>query len=245
MLKLITINIEKNNHYSRIIPFITKEQPDVLCLQEIPESFIPELHTLGYHTTYAPRLRVLLGENEESLGTAFASKVPHQSRSIYYYGDEARARAILGTNPEDMSFAYIIADIATEQGNYTIATTHLADTKDGHEDDFQIILMTNLLKLLAAEVPHCICGDFNMPRGFNALYEQFITKYTDTIPTHFASSLDKNIHRLGNVAIDEPIFEKYMVDYIFSQSPYQVSAVQLHFGVSDHAAVSANITKLP
>jgi len=243
MLKLITVNIETNKHYARIIPFITKEQPDVLCLQEIPESFLEGLHNLGYYTTYAPRVPVALGENQDSLGIVFASKVPHQSKCVYYYGDEARARENFGTEAEDMSFAYIIADVATEHGNYTIATTHLADTKDGREDDFQIMLMDNLLKQLAVEAPHCICGDFNMPRGYNNLYEKVITSYTDTVPAHYASSLDKNIHRLGNVTIDEPIFEKYLVDYIFSQAPYQVSDVQLHFDVSDHAAISSYLTK--
>jgi hypothetical protein len=33
-----------------------------------------------------------------------------------------------------------------------------------------------------------------------------------------------------------------MVDYVFSQPPYQVSDVALHFGVSDHAAVMANVS---
>lgn len=41
--------------------------------------------------------------------------------------------------------------------------------------------------------------------------------------------------------IDQPIFEEYMVDYIFTQSPYWADNVKLKFGVSDHAAVIAEI----
>jgi hypothetical protein len=35
-----------------------------------------------------------------------------------------------------------------------------------------------------------------------------------------------------------------MVDYLFSQSPYQVKDVHLAFSLSDHAAVVAEISRL-
>jgi endonuclease/exonuclease/phosphatase family metal-dependent hydrolase len=243
MQKLITVNIETNKHYPRIIPFLNKENPDFLCMQEVPKSFAKELHNIGYYTTFAPRHNTILNETQEGLGVLFASKTTHQSKVVYYHGSETEARALTVPTSKEMSFPYIIASINTEHGNYTIATTHLAVTKDGRVDEFQSMLMDNLLQQLSTEASHCICGDFNMPRGFNTLYAKVIERYTDNIPPHYTSSLDKNLHRLGNQTLDEPIFEKYMVDYIFSQAPYQVSDVQLHFGVSDHAAVSAYITK--
>jgi hypothetical protein len=84
----------------------------------------------------------------------------------------------------------------------------------------------------------------NMPRGYNANYEHFIKRYIDTIPKQYMSSLDRNLHRLGSDPdLKSPMFESYMVDYIFSQPPYIVEDVLLHFGVSDHAGVTAIIKK--
>ena len=81
-----------------------------------------------------------------------------------------------------------------------------------------------------------------MPRGHNKLYEVITQKYTDTIPRHYRSSLDRNLHRLGKKTdLNQPIFDAYMVDYIFTQPPFEASDIHLEFGVSDHAAVIGNI----
>ncbi len=83
-----------------------------------------------------------------------------------------------------------------------------------------------------------------MPRGYNTNYTQFCAHYTDEIPNTYTSSLDRTLHRLGSRSdLNAPIFDIYMVDYIFSQPPYRVTDVSLMFGVSDHAAVQAQISK--
>jgi endonuclease/exonuclease/phosphatase family metal-dependent hydrolase len=68
--------------------------------------------------------------------------------------------------------------------------------------------------------------------------------YQDEIPKHYQSSLDRNLHRLGKVKLDQPIFDKFMVDYIFAKPEYEVTGERLEFGVSDHAAVVAHIVKI-
>ena len=101
-----------------------------------------------------------------------------------------------------------------------------------------------LIALLSNRPAHILCGDFNIPRGYNSNYELITKHYTDTIPSTFTSSLDRTLHRDGSKTnLHTPIFDVYMVDYIFTKEPYQVSDVQLQFGISDHAGVIATISK--
>ncbi|USN87360.1 MAG: endonuclease/exonuclease/phosphatase family protein [Candidatus Nomurabacteria bacterium] len=224
-----------------------REDPDVICTQEVPKGFLTHLENRGYQTAYAPMgIYDEDGMNKEIvMGVMLASKFPSTSKINYYHrGSPEIVKYENDRKEETESYPYIITNIETPSGIYNIATTHLMDTKDGHEDVFQIRGMTRLLELLAKEEPHMICGDFNMPRGYNSLYEKVTKYYKDNIPAKYKSSLDKNLHRAGNKEIKQPIFDEYMVDYIFTQTPYEARDVRLEFGVSDHAAVVANILKV-
>ena len=143
------------------------------------------------------------------------------------------------------SYPVVCATIARSDGQmYSIATVHLMVTPDGKEIPAQTASVKKLLKFLDTKEPHILCGDFNIPRGYNTNYHLFTDKYIDTIPHLYTSSLDRTLHRDGNnPELHSPIFDIYMVDYIFSQPPYSVSDVRLEFGVSDHAAVLAQISK--
>ena len=136
-----------------------------------------------------------------------------------------------------------MADINFANETYKIATTHLPDTEDGLETEFQIRSINNLLQCLDQENPHLICGDFNIPRGYNSLYNNICNNYQDNIPTNYKSSLDRTLHHMGNKIIDQPIFDEYMVDYIFTKIPYETKDVRLEFGISDHAGVVASVYK--
>ena len=244
-LKLITLNIETNKHYNTVLPFLDKENPDVICLQEVPESFADNLNERGFQTSFAPMCIKNLGGELHSIGVMIASRLPFTTRSNYYHGSASDVVSFDNKNhPDTTSFVYLLADIVVDGDVYRIATTHAPDTKDGKEDAFQIVCMNKALELLDVEQSHIICGDFNMPRNYNSIYKNFTEKYQDGIPLIYKSSLDKSKHRLGNKDLNQPIFDIYMVDYIFTQSPYEAKDVRLEFGVSDHAAVVGYISKI-
>ena len=244
MLKLITVNIEMSKHDNRVLALLDREQPDVVCLQEAPEAFSQKLQERGYQTTFAPMfIRDVHGE-KAPVGVMLASNLPHDCRTHYYHqGASSIVEHDANNTEKTASFAYLISTINAPEGTFTIATTHVMDTDDGHKDDFQILGITNLLNALKQEASHIICGDFNIPRGYNTLYNDVTQSYIDEIPQTYKSSLDRNLHRLGNKKIVQPIFDEYMVDYIFSQPPYRASDVRLEFDISDHAAVIAHISK--
>lgn len=246
MLKIITVNIETNKHYSKVLPFLDKENPDIICLQEAPELFAHELQKRGYQTAYAPMLLKNIDDTQMSIGIMMASKHQFSPTKNYFHRNEAIVTLHdKNASVETIAAAYLYADIEIEGTIFSIATTHMIDTENGKEDADQIEMTQKLLTLVAKEKPHVLCGDFNMPRGYNRLHNEMTKYYEDTIPLHYKSSLDRNLHRLRDKILNAPIFDIYVVDYIFTQSPYQASNVRLQFGVSDHAAVVATIDKIP
>ncbi len=245
MLKIITLNIETSKHYATVLPFLDKEDTDIVCLQEVPESFAVELNKRGYLIVYAPMLLKNINNTITNVGIMIASKYPLTHKVVYYHQNEASVTLHnSGDSVETLSLPYIFASIEIDGIPFSIATTHMIDTDDGREDQIQIQITEKFLSLINKENAHILCGDFNMPRGFNALYNEMLKYYTDTVPAHYKSSLDKNIHRLGSSTnLNAPMFESYMIDYVFTQPPYVASDVRLQFGVSDHAAVIATLTK--
>jgi len=243
MCTILSLNIEGNRHFERVLPLIDDILPTVLCLMEAPSAILPLLATRGYFTAFAPMCTDNPVAPGDVLGVVLATSVPHTSTTTYYTSTYARIVPHDKHDAHSKSYPLITATIIYEGSPYTIATTHLYDTSDGHENAEQTASIDSLLVELQKLPPHVLCGDFNMPRGYNTNYERFCDPYTDTIPATYTSSLDRTLHRAGNrTDLNAPIFDIYMVDYLFTQAPYIAQDVRLVFGVSDHAAVVANVT---
>lgn len=244
-MKLVSLNVEGKKHPTTVFPFLAAQAADVVCLTEAPEDWCMELEQLGYHTTFAPMLIRTRTETYVE-GVIFASKEPHQAITEYYHGSASDISEYhKGENREAIAHPVIVGSVTIDGQVFTVATTHVMVTPNGLADEHQRQGIRTLLEILNKKEPHVLCGDFNMPRGYNELYAEITQNYTDTVPVTYSSSLDKNIHRLGNSeTLTEPIFEKYMVDYIFTQPPYEASEVTLHFNLSDHAAVVGEIRKV-
>ena len=84
-MKLISLNIEGSKHLERIIPFITKESPDVLCLQEVFKADLHLFEKLGYTCHFLPLTIFMINENPQEHGVALCSKTRITDvKSIYY-----------------------------------------------------------------------------------------------------------------------------------------------------------------
>lgn len=243
MLKLISLNMEGEKHVSLILPFLAEEQADVICLMEAPQLFQYYLNKLGYETIFSPNLIRERESVTHTEGIIFASRHPFESEVEYYYGSPEKVAVYQGEE-RNVSNLVISGQVTIGNDIFSIATTHMTVTKHGLADEHQIQCIDALLSILEQKEPHVICGDFNMPRGHNDQYEKFTQKYIDEIPAEYTSSLDRDIHRLGSDPnLTDPIFDSFMVDYIFTQPPFSATAVRLKFGVSDHAAVISTIEK--
>lgn len=245
-MKLLSVNIEGQRHLDRIRTLIANANPDTICLQEVPDFFVEELAKSGWNTSFAPMLIRERDDFSYVEGVAIVSKHLLTTAADYYYKSADTIVVQKMRDHTTCAHPVLFAMISISGGEtYHVATTHCIVTMDGRPDEHQRIGVEKMLSILSSKPPHVLCGDFNIPRGHNELYDTICQTYTDRIPHSYSSSLDKNLHMLGPKAdmLSEPIFEEYMVDYIFTQQPYTATGVTLQFRVSDHAAILATISK--
>jgi endonuclease/exonuclease/phosphatase family metal-dependent hydrolase len=242
-LKLISINIEGDRHWDTVIPLLRRESPDVVCLQEMHENALPRIEELGYNTSFLQMtLRIETGTSR-AFGIAICSRLPIlKTEQLYYHQAEVKT-----FDREDrhgsMSHGVLFASVIRDDVEFNLATTHFTWTKDGLMSGHQKTDLEQLLSALKEKEPHILTGDFNIPRGYNELYDELLTRYQDDIPKEYKTSVDLKFHKVKGDPVEAVRVSNYMVDYIFSQPPYQVSNVRLEFDISDHAAVVAEIAR--
>ena len=232
--------MERYKHYKTVIPFLKKEDADVLCMQEVPEEFVKQVTEMGYHVHFQKEQIYNDGVRTITEGILIASKEPLQNIECLYY-HKTKETLPTADNDRYMETSQFFILFATV-GGMKIGTTHFPVTHDrGVVSAYQEEVILPFEEIVKKLPPHILCGDFNTPRGHNPMYERFTTFYTDNIPLEYKSSLDRNLHRLSDNPEKQFIFDDFMVDYIFTQEPYKAKNVRLEFGISDHAAVIGDV----
>ncbi len=248
MPKLVTANIEGDLHLDLVKPFLALQKPDVVCLQEVFEPDVPVLLGEEFQTAFLP-MCLKINRHGASLpwGIAIACRFPVNAVHSHYYRrpvdhiiayDHSNKR-------ETLSYGIVGMRFALDGLPVNVITTHFTWTPDGRADENQDADMAALLKLLAAEPPHILCGDFNIPRRQNRHYDTLTTHYADHVPQHIASSIHVPFHYARHKPGGAETLATLMVDYIFSiPNAYRIEDVALHGGISDHCAISANVDGL-
>lgn len=245
-MKLVSLNIECNKHYERFLPFLKKENPDVICLQEVLEEdfefikkelgcqgiFKPFEYVVSPHPNYVN----LLGKK---FGNAIFSKNIIDSGYFFYWGLEENCRVSYEEyrqRREDLrSYVLMWVDIQDESGKtYRYVTTHFPVTKEGESTPHQLEILEPFFRKLDEFGEFVLCGDFNAPRG-KETFTRLSKKYTDNIPDTYVTSIDQHLHRMKNI--------QFMVDGLFTTPKYIASDVSLIDGVSDHMAIVATINR--
>ncbi len=241
-LKLISLNIERDEHLNLIIPFLKKLRPDVICLQEILEPDFEILKTdLKMTGFFAPITRGFFSRRKEdmgraTIGTAIFTKltVKHADKFCYLkFSDSVPEHRENDMTTNNWIFLY--STIIKGDQKYTIGTTYFIWTPDGKPSELQKKGLKSFLKFLEENFSEIVfCGDFNAPRG-GEIFSAFASRYKDNIPLEYKTSIDPS-HK--SYAI---LRENCMVDGIFSTSGYNIKNVVLHNGLSDHCAIVADI----
>lgn len=252
-IKLITLNIEMDHHFDTIIPFLERESPDVICLQEVFNKDVKMLEgKFGYTSIYMPTCKRWYGpDNTPSLedqGTAILSKLPMtlKNREYYYnaslkllqYDDKT-----LETKRDTIRQGIVWVTIQKEKAEFTIANTHFTWTPNGMTNAYQEQDINELFKILDRIPNLVLCGDFNAPRNINPIYKIITRRFKDNVPADIVTTLDVKKHRARVEAREITRVGTYVVDYIFSTPGYEVRDVRVEYGVSDHAAVIGTIQR--
>ncbi|NQU98701.1 endonuclease/exonuclease/phosphatase family protein [Candidatus Woesearchaeota archaeon] len=236
--KLITLNIEKNRHLHTVIPFLKKEKPDVLCLQEVYDcDFEKYKEVSGLDGVFIPMFKGITKPTKNTdpnvvQGNALLTNFPNNGIKVTtYFGDENVPRFTTIANiPRKLSYTTI--EVNGEK--YTIGTTHFTWTPDGEADDPQRRTFKELMKVLKRFDELILCGDFNAPRG-KEIFKKFEERFKDNIPLDVDTTLDLKLHKKAPLV--------YVVDNIFTTPAYKVSNVRVVDGVSDHKAVIGEVDK--
>ncbi len=246
-MKLVSSNIEGDKHWETILPFLEREKPDVLCIQEVFEDDLSKLanypHRLFQPNIMKPHTR---GGDLMKFGVATFSTLPFLTEDAPYYVANTPELPVQDTTNEKTTHetywrGYIRIDVEHDDAVYRIINTHFTWTPHGESELYQAEDLEALRALLKNEDEHILCGDFNVPRHANPLWARVVEGYTDCIPDTYTSSIDLSLHRhKDNPEIAERL-RTYMVDYLLSTPHYRAKDVTLVSGVSDHKAIVATI----
>lgn len=250
-IKLVQLNIERSKHIDLIIPFLKTQNPDVITFQELMERDLPRLkQELGMEYSFAP----MTIQDGGVQGVGIFSKTGFVTESVEQYGGVFSGEIptyIHDENDRDLSyntsrFTLLTCEIQKDDQVFRVATTHFPVSVGGKTSDFQLKDLHNLLPLLEKKGELVMAGDLNAPRG-GEIFSAIAGKYKDNIPQDCVMSLDVSLHRAGREKLENNAKEigmkGFMVDGIFSTPGYEVSNVGIHFGLSDHCAFTAEISK--
>ncbi len=241
-MKVISLNIEAHKHLDKVIPFLKKEQPDVVNLQEVFKVDAPVLaQALEKDFQFLPMTNVTSSNmhNPDPLGEIGnvqlfpAGKATTYSRYYVGHGEKYLPIFFKDANPNSTWRGVSWIKIVEAGVTYTLATTHFTWSPKGETTELQLEHFKALSKILDIIGDCILTGDFNAPRG-REIFTSLSTRYKDNIPTEVTTTIDGQFHKAGNL--------EYVVDGFFSTPKYLVRNVQVVGGVSDHKAIITEVT---
>ncbi len=237
MIKIISLNIERDRHLNLVLPFLKRQEADVLLLQEVLEKDLNKLsQSLKMGLVFTPLCRYQkdVTQTPQVFGLAIFTKLNILSRDIdYYFGGKGVLPLIVPPKPQKMWRAIIKIVVEKDGDKFCLVNTHFTWTPDGMPNARQRRDFRKMLDLLSSTPELVLCGDFNAQRG-REIFDQIAKVYKDNIPSSVMTTIDQNLHRRKNLQL--------VVDGLFTTKRYQVQDVEIVDGVSDHCAIVAHVT---
>ncbi|MEK7645429.1 MAG: endonuclease/exonuclease/phosphatase family protein [Patescibacteria group bacterium] len=251
--KLITLNVGRGlSGIDRIITFLREQQADVLCLQDISADHIASFPgVFGPSMHFVPMCRHhFRGLGHVPVGVGIFSRFPLASTSAHaYVGNIQPVLDIDGVTygengaaaPTDLdlvrkteSRVAVFANVQLPDNvQVRVGTTHGVWTPGGKADEHQR-KATRLLRNCMNEQlidGGLIAGDFNAATG-GEIYGIIAGSehYQSVMPGSITNTVDWEVRGKKGPEL--------VVDHVFA-AHVAVPEVAAHFGVSDHAALSA------
>ena len=174
-IKLISVNIEKHRHIDRVLPFLKRENPDIICFQEILETDFPMfLKKMGFTGYFVPMSTFLIASvsSSEKIGSGLAimSKFPLEIEVHHYWGSmESVPEHIHGNIPDSYNRMLLVGKLTKNKDKFSIGNTHFTWSKDGLVDDYQKRDIVKLMDILAKYPEIIFCGDMNVAHTYDDL----------------------------------------------------------------------------
>ncbi len=198
-IKLVTLNIEGSKHLDRVIPFLTKEKADVICLQEVFlkdfKKISDALCTSGkfFPTTNVNKINKYKIDLNGECGVVLLTNLPNNGiKHHYYFGS---GNSPIFTDGDLIDRVLVYTEITKNSRTYRIGTTHFTWTPDGKPTEQQWKDFHNLMGFIKNFDDFILCGDFNAPRG-REIFTEFTKDLKDNLPKDVVSTLDPKYHRV-------------------------------------------------
>lgn len=239
--KVVTLNIEGNRHLPELKAFLQREQPDIICLQEVFEVHVEELaEAVGMQPFYTPMSNVTTSSIHADpfgywglLQLVSPDCEIRKQKAEYYVGNRDNIPIFFeNENPNSINRAVLWSTIRKEDEELTVATTHFTWSPKGATTEEQLRDFAALQKVTDSLPAHVLCGDFNAPRG-RQIFSTLSQTYTDNIPAEVTTTLDQNLHKAGKL--------EYVVDGYFTSPGITTRNVRVVDSVSDHCAIVGDI----
>ena len=232
-LKIVSLNTEQDRHFERIIPFLKEHRPDVVLLQEVLERDITFLEeTLEMKGIFSTLCYLKRPEGTHPVGLATFSAIPMTNHILYYRKNELDIPVVSEGEGDKMACSIIVTQVRKNNVPFCLVNVYFTWSPDGKPTRIQYQSLKALLKVLEPYPEFIMCGDFNAPRG-TPIFNRLAGRYKDNIPAHVTTTIDKNLHRAGDLNL--------VIDGIFTTPLYQVMSIRLHDGVSDHWGMVAEV----
>ena len=242
-MKFVSINIEGDKHFERILPFLIAKKPDVLALQEIFEADLDIIkQTTGLtNCVFYPQANITKPNIHLPVrgnwGLAIFAKEIVSHEAFYYFGHKDGIVATFeNEKPDLIDRVVIVAKAKVADQIFQVATVHFTWSGKAETTEAQKVDYIVLQAFLDQFEEMIFCGDLNAMRGAE-IWSALAKKYTDNIPAEVETTIDKNLHKSGKDI-------RLVVDALFTSSHYLVSDVQVVPNTSDHMAVMGEIERV-
>ena len=252
-MKIVSLNVENGLHIERHMHFLREHEGDVYCFQEMPEPHLvqyqrelkcPFVSFVPLSIKFVPDVANVPEGLPVQWGIAIISKYELENSKQHHIG------AVGDTVPHfdhDIAFelqqgsALQTAELSIDGTRFTVGNVHFP--RGGRGQDIMDYQRDSLLQLIAAMQTYeelVMAGDLNSPRRWE-IFDTIAEHFTDNIPLSYPTTIDINLHKNG--AKDPVGMSELVIDCLFTTPHYSVSNVVLFNGVSDHFAVTGDITK--
>ncbi len=219
-IKLVSYNILQGMYIQALLESLQREQPDILCLQEIGTSGIGQKHSsdnvlelicaaLHMEGDYENMFWADEGEGRFNSGVAILSRFTRTNRMVFRY--ERITDKVLRLTDTDRYFVPRVLlgnELLINEKPVWVFTTHFTISPDAQVTQHQLENAQTVAAQLKAYPEYMFCGDMNTPYGsqvFEILQGESESVFGGGLPT-----LHPTLHRVGHLGLQ--------VDHAFVRS---------------------------
>lgn len=239
--KLVTYNIWHGEYLEQLLAFLKKEQPDILCLQEVSSSGLAQHQSkVNLFTTIKETMRqegvfergfwADEGKGKFDGGVAILSRFSMLNKKVWRY--ERETTQILKPSTTDrysMPRVLLGSQLKLSSAPIWIFTTHFTISSDASVTPHQLEQAEKVAGFLKSYSEYIFCGDLNTPHG-SEVFDKLKGQAQDMVGK-VNGTLHPVIHPVG--------YKGLQVDHVFAKGDrFKVNSAKVPvIDGSDHLPV--------